>query len=208
MVQNKSSPVAGARRGRPKAYDRTTALRRLRELFWQNGYAGTSLDDMSAATTMNRPSLYNAFGDKSAAFKEVLEDYVADTRALYSEAFRADVPLRESLKRVYETAIRIYQDDSGMGRGCFMISAALIDSIRDRDIADKVLATLHELDTAFRWRLKVAQQKGELSPNANIGALATVAIAMHNTLSIRMRAREDMATLRRFIDQTIGVICG
>lgn len=207
MVQ-KSELSDEPRRGRPRAYDRPTALKRLRELFWQGGYAGTSLDDMSAATAMNRPSLYKAFGDKSAAFSVVLEDYVNDTRTLYSAAFQADVPLREGLRRVYETAIAIYQDENGMGRGCFMINAALIDSIRDREIADRVLAALHELDRAFRWRFKIARQKGELSPNADIDALATVAIAMHNTLSIRMRAREDMATLRTFIDQTIGVICG
>lgn len=204
MVQN----VSDKTRGRPKAYDRPTALKSMREPFWEKGFSGTSLDDLSAATAMNRPSLYNAFGDKSAAFMEVLEDYVAETRALYASAFTAEVPLREGLRQVYDTAIQIYSREDGRGRGCFMISAALMDSLRDREIAEAVLKALHELDRAFRRRLKVAQQKGELSPNADIDALATVATTLHNTLSVRMRAGEDMATLRKFIDQTIGVICG
>jgi TetR/AcrR family transcriptional regulator, copper-responsive repressor len=204
MVQNISDKV----RGRPRAYDRPTALKSMREPFWEKGFSGTSLDDLSAATAMNRPSLYNAFGDKSAAFKAVLEDYIAETRTLYGAAFSADVPLREGLRRVYDAAVQIYAREDGMGRGCFMVSAALMDSLRDHAIAETVLKFLHELDRAFRRRLKIAQQKGELSPNADIDALATLAITLHSTLSVRMRAGEDMATLRKFIDQTIGVICG
>ncbi|ESQ86057.1 hypothetical protein AEAC466_02395 [Asticcacaulis sp. AC466] len=212
MVQNNSKPIAQAprqkARGRPKAYDRTTALKSMRDLFWEQGYAGTSLDDMSAVTAMNRPSLYNAFGDKASAFKAVLEDYVDDVRQMYMAAFAPDVPVRDGLTRVYETAIHIYNREDGVGRGCFMISAALIDSVRDRDIAAKVLEALHEIDRAFRWRLKVAQQAGELSPDADIDTLGMVASTTHNAVAVRMRAGEDLAVVRRFVAQTVGLICG
>ena len=38
------------------------------DVFWQDGFAATSLDDLSAATGLNRPSLYGAFGDKRALY--------------------------------------------------------------------------------------------------------------------------------------------
>ncbi len=195
-------------RGRPPAYDRKTALKSMRDLFWEQGFAATSLDELSGAAAMNRPSLYNAFGDKEAAFRAVLDDYVDQVRAMYVEAFTAEVPLREGLKRVYDTAIRIYNREDGIGRGCFMIGAALTDSLRDRAIAAKILEALHEMDKAFRWRFKVAQERGELSPNADTQALGMIASATHQALSVRMRAGESEASLRRLIDQTIGVICG
>jgi Bacterial regulatory proteins, tetR family len=47
----------------PRAYDTESALRQATEAFWQAGYSGTSLDALSAATGMNRPSLYGAFGN-------------------------------------------------------------------------------------------------------------------------------------------------
>ncbi len=57
-------PVAPKRRGRPRAYQPEIALGKALDLFRKDGFAATSLDDLSAATGMNRPSLYGAFGDK------------------------------------------------------------------------------------------------------------------------------------------------
>src|SRR5262249_62099226 len=65
MVQKSEPAGAGAapkRRGRPRGYNPETALRNAIEAFWQTGYSGTSLDDLSSATGMNRPNLYAAFG--------------------------------------------------------------------------------------------------------------------------------------------------
>ena len=64
MVQKLRTERPPKRRGRPRAYDPQVALARAAAVFWKAGYAGTSLDDLVAATGMNRPSLYAAFGDK------------------------------------------------------------------------------------------------------------------------------------------------
>jgi AcrR family transcriptional regulator len=58
------APPAPKRRGRPRAYQPDIALGKALDLFRKNGFAATTLDDLSAATGMNRPSLYGAFGDK------------------------------------------------------------------------------------------------------------------------------------------------
>src|SRR5260370_41403289 len=62
-------------RGRPRSYDPETALDSAAQLFWAKGFADTSLDDLSAAMGMGRPSIYNAFGDKEALFLRALERY-------------------------------------------------------------------------------------------------------------------------------------
>ncbi len=206
MVQKTESGVKA--RGRPKAYDRSTALKSMRDLFWDQGYAATSLDALAAATTMNRPSLYNAFGDKAGAFKAVLDDYIDDVRRRYRPAFVAPVPLREALHRIYETAIEIYSTETGPGRGCFMVGAALTDSLRDPDVAARLRDAFHEMDRAFLRRLQIAQDRGDLSPNANLEALAMVASATHSALSVRMRSGESLDDVRRFFNHAIGVICG
>ncbi|HKU95144.1 MAG TPA: hypothetical protein VJR58_07710, partial [Vineibacter sp.] len=48
-------------RGRPRAYDPEQALAQATDTFWRTGFSGTSLDDLSGAMGMNRPSLYGAF---------------------------------------------------------------------------------------------------------------------------------------------------
>src|SRR6202521_4415529 len=86
MVQKKSKPQSkppqrpqeeppARRRGPPRQYDPGPAPAKAAEAFWKYGYAATSLDDLAAATGMNRPSLYAAFGDKRAIYLKALAHY-------------------------------------------------------------------------------------------------------------------------------------
>ena len=77
MVHKKATRA----RGRPRAYDPTTALTGARDAFWRHGYSATSLDVLSDATDMNRPSMYAAFGDKRSLYLQTLDGYIADASA-------------------------------------------------------------------------------------------------------------------------------
>ena len=85
MVQKSKKPPAAKlddpcrpkRRGRPRAYQPEVALGKALDLFRKDGFAATSLDDLSAATGMNRPSLYGAFGDKRELY---IKSYAALSR--------------------------------------------------------------------------------------------------------------------------------
>src|SRR5881392_1944302 len=104
MVQKEARPVKSdppKRRGRPRAYDPQVALARAAEVFWKAGYAGTSLDDLAAATGMNRPSLYAAFGDKRDLYLKTLEYYRDESRALARAAMADNPTLRVLLTRFY-----------------------------------------------------------------------------------------------------------
>ena len=83
---HKSTDETKRRRGRPRAYDPEVALNRAIGAFWNAGYSGTSLDDLAAATGMNRPSLYAAFGDKHALYVKALEHYWQMSYAAMREA--------------------------------------------------------------------------------------------------------------------------
>ena len=80
-------PVPPKRRGRPRAYEPEVALGKALDLFRKDGFAATSLDDLSAATGMNRPSLYGAFGDKRELFIKSYRRYREDARAAHGRYF-------------------------------------------------------------------------------------------------------------------------
>src|SRR5215469_11570855 len=95
----KDAPAAAKRRGRPRAYEPDVALAKALDLFRKEGFAATSLDDLSAATGMNRPSLYGAFGDKRELYIKSYQRYRDDARAAMIEIFRREMPIRERLSR-------------------------------------------------------------------------------------------------------------
>ncbi len=203
MVQ-KSAP---AKRGRPRAYDEETALAQAMRVFWTGGYAATSLDELSAATRMNRPSLYAAFGDKQALYRTLIERYRAMARAAMAEAL-AGRPLREGLRRVYDGALSIYFGGGKDPRGCFMIGTAVTEAASDRAVRASLNEGLREIDAAFEARLRQAQDDGELARSTDPAALAKLASGALYFLAIRSRAGEPRAVLERAADDAIGLICG
>src|SRR5215475_4762100 len=102
------APIAPRRRGRPRAYEPDVALGKALDLFRRDGFAATSLDDLSAATGMNRPSLYGAFGDKRALYIKSYQRYRDEARAAMVDIFGAEAPLRQRLERIYKIALDIY----------------------------------------------------------------------------------------------------
>jgi len=207
MVQ-KMSETEPRRRGRPCAYDPQAALLRATDAFWRTGYAGTSLDEISAATGMNRPSLYAAFGDKRALYLEALAHYWQFSFAAMREALADDRPLAEALMRVYEGALSIYFSGDGRPRGCFVIGTAVTEAVEDSEIRNSLAAGLHTFDSEFEVHLRTAREKGELRDDADPAALAVLATATMHTIAVRARAGASRAELREIARGAVRVICG
>ena len=202
------SEVSAKRRGRPRAYDPEVALAKATDIFWAQGFAGASLDDLSAATGMNRPSLYGAFGDKQTLFRSALERYMDSSRAAMTRAFRGGGSLREILARVYHTALGFYLSDDMGGRGCFLASAGLGQAVVDSEVRQIVADGLHELDRGVEGLMQRRQARGELPASVDPVALGHVASMMMNALSVRARAGETRQQLEATIPVMVGLICG
>ena len=213
MVQKsvKAAPrpatAAPSRRGRPRAYDPDTALAQIRDTFWDRGFAAASLDDLSAATGMNRPSLYGAFGDKRALYLETIARYRDLARQAMAEALGGDRPLRQALARVYESALDLYFSGGGEPRGCFLIGTGVAESVRDPEVRQAVGAALAEIDDAFAARIRQAQKAGELPKSANAAALAKIASAVLHSLAARSRAGDSRKDLEATVETALDLIC-
>src|SRR3981081_2328389 len=160
-----AEPVAPKRRGRPRAYQPEVALGKALDLFRSEGFAATSLDDLSAATGMNRPSLYGAFGDKRELYIKSYQRYRADARAAMSDIFRDELPIRKRLERIYAVALDIYLCGDAGPRGCFTVMTAASEAVSDPDIRVMVLEGFSELDKAFAACFRRAKEKGALPPS-------------------------------------------
>ena len=207
MVQKKSD-TEPKRRGRPRAYDPQAALLRATDSFWRAGYTGTSLDEISAATGMNRPSLYAAFGDKRALYLEALAHYWQLSFAAMREPLAEDLALDAALMRVYDGALSIYFSGDGRPRGCFVIGTAVTEAVEDAEIRQSLAAGFKTFDADFEARFRAARAKGELKDDADPAALAVLATATMHTIAIRARAGAPRAELRELARKAISVICG
>ncbi|WP_022720711.1 TetR/AcrR family transcriptional regulator [Rhodopseudomonas sp. B29] len=207
-----SAAPAGAsppkRRGRPRAYEPEQALGQALDLFRQRGFAATSLDDLSAATGMNRPSLYGAFGDKRDLYIKSFTRYRDDARARITAAIGGAAPVRQRMKRLYDATLDIYLSGQNGPGGCFTVMTVTSEAIVDPDIRAMVQDTLGELDKAFAALLRTAQKQGELPASADPVLLGQLAAATLHTLSIRARAGTPRTELDKIVDGAIDLIAG
>jgi AcrR family transcriptional regulator len=202
----KPDSVAPKRRGRPRAYEPDIALGKALDLFRKDGFAATSLDDLSAATGMNRPSLYGAFGDKRELYIKSYARYRADARAAMLEIFRDEMPIRERLARIYAVALDIYLSGESGPRGCFTVMTAASEAVFDPDIRAMVLEGFSELDRAFAACFRHAKENGELPASADPVVLAQLASATIHTIAIRARARVLRKELEAIVKGAIDLM--
>ena len=203
-----AAPVAPKRRGRPRAYEPEIALGKALDLFRKDGFAATSLDDLSAATGMNRPSLYGAFGDKRELYIKSYQRYRADARAGMIGIFRDQLPIRQRLERIYAAALDIYLSGEAGPRGCFTVMTAASEAVADPDIRKLVLEGFFELDRAFAACFRLAREKRELPETADPAVLAQLASATVHTIAIRARARVPRKELEAIVKGAIDVMVG
>src|ERR1700694_373916 len=200
------APEAPKRRGRPRAYQPEIALGKALDLFRKDGFAATSLDDLSAVTGMNRPSLYGAVGDKRELYIKSYARYRADARAAMLDIFREELPIRKRLQRIYAVALDIYLSGEAGPRGCFTVMTAASEAVADSEIRAMVLEGFAELDKAFASCFRLAKDKGELPASADPVVLAQLASATVHTIAIRARARVRRRELEAIVNGAIDLM--
>ena len=202
MVQK--NPVAAAR-GRPRSFDTDEVLARVRDTFWKYGYAGTSMDQLSAATGLHKPSLYGAFGDKKALYLAALDNYLAEVRAEFAEAFAVPT-LFDSLYQVSECSIDKFLRGKNDGTGCFMMSTAVPEAAEDPEIGKVVRGSMESLERAFVRRFERAIAEGEIPGTVDPNVLTMILVANHYEMSGRARAGYSREELRTMADRAQDLV--
>jgi len=217
MVQKKSQPketsqetepAAARRRGRPRQYDPDRALADAAATFWKNGYGGTSLDDLVAATGMNRPSLYAAFGDKSDLYLKTLERYQRKSRTKTLELLADNPSLRVFLTRFYDGALEIYRAGGADARGCYSISTAPAQATVDPAVREFLDDSIRGTDAFLTGVIGKARERGEIATSADPAALAQIATATLHTIAVRSRVGASRKQLKALAAAAIDLICG
>ncbi|MBY5588769.1 TetR/AcrR family transcriptional regulator [Rhizobium leguminosarum] len=196
------------KRGRPRAFDAKAALGKARNVFWDKGFAAASLDNLSAATNLNRPSLYGAFGDKEDLYLDTLEGYRQDGMNTLAEALEPSLPLRDNIARVYSGALAIYLHGETAARGCLLIGTASVEAVQHERVREVLGRSLNDFDDEIEKRMRLGVERGELPQSADPQMLARLASAVMHSLAVRARAGDSRETLEAIARSGVELICG
>ena len=192
-------------RGRPREYDPDQALDAAMMVFWAQGFSGTSLDDLASAMNMNRPSLYNAFGDKESLYRLALAGVVAELKRGVGASLSAEPDLEKGLRSFYYSALEIYFATEP-APGCFVMCTAPVEALTHPEVRSDVRAVIAELDGVLSRRFAKAQADRQFPAAGDPKAAAKVAQAVLHSLAIRARSGESKASLRKMARDAVRVL--
>ena len=190
-------------RGRPRSFDRDQALDTAMMLFWQRGYEGTSLNDLTEGMGIRPASLYAAFGNKEALFLEALERYRTGVGSGLPRIVNNAPNARDAIRDLLEgTATTITQ--RSQPRGCMIVLSALHGFAESAEV-DRELRSCRAADqTAIVARLKKAVASGELPKSCVPAAMGAYYMAILQGMSVQARDGATRATLMAIADQAMN----
>ncbi|OAN70535.1 TetR family transcriptional regulator [Rhodobacteraceae bacterium EhC02] len=170
---------------RKPTYDRNETIARARDLFWQQGWAGTSLKDLEAVLQMKPGSFYAAFGSKDALYRLALEKYASDGLDRLDQLARTLGPL-ESLQRFPQMVIG---NDNAPAKACMLSKTLLELQAQKHPLAHDAHLHLLRMESRFAELFAQAQQCGEISGDHDPAALARR--YQSDLLGLRVSAERD-----------------
>jgi AcrR family transcriptional regulator len=175
--------ISGKRgRGRPPEFDREFALDQAMWLFWNRGFDGTSMADLSQAMEMSPSSLYAAFGDKEALYKAAVGHYLSGPGSYLGRALAREGPARQVMARMLEEAA-LELSQPGQPAGCMVALGATHTSPQARAVQAYLLQKRRESVESLAARIPQA----ELPPGRSALELARYLMAVLQGMSVQAR---------------------
>lgn len=187
--------------GRHRVFNKDVALEQAMEVFWTNGFPGTSLTDLTTAMGINKPSLYSAFGNKEELYKSTLERYVEKQGAIHTKYLSsANKCLRERLQD-YLTSIAEMVTDPELPGGCYVCVST--SEIGGTCIPDNAMQTIIKINKATKHSLieffKSELASGNLASEKSAAVIADYIFTLQFGLAVMARNGAKLAELREVI---------
>lgn len=176
-------------------------------VFAVKGFSATSLDDLVTATGLNRPSLYNAFGNKEGVYRAALARFTGHLDAALGRLVADEPDLRRALGNFYRGALDVYYATKPP-LGCFLFCTATVEIVVHEDIQADLAAVLARVDGLLESKFRAAQQAGAFDADADCRLAAQVAQGVLHSLAIRARAGATRKSLERMAEFAVGALVG
>lgn len=191
-------------RGRPREFDENDAIVAAAQLFWQKGLTATSLEELAQAMKMNRPSIYNAFGNKEAIYRKSLDFFCGQLDAAVDALDGCDDVVTGFIG-FFDQAIDVYCGQSPP-LGCLMVCTAPSEALSHPEVRGDLADLIERLDAGLARRLARAKDEGQVSAALDPGRTAELLQATLQTLALRARAGTAADDLREIARYAVGTL--
>ncbi|MCM2369950.1 TetR/AcrR family transcriptional regulator [Aporhodopirellula aestuarii] len=188
-----------------KSFDESEVIDKAMHVFWQKGYMATSISDLTAATGIQRGSLYNAFSGKQELFLRSLQKYDREQRCVLLKRLEAiDDPLK-AISVLFDAIVQQSMEDP-QKKGCFLINTSLTLSEHDDEAQALVSTALKEFTQFFARQIKLGQQREQIPVTVPVRATARALFALVVGIRVMGRGGFDKPALHQVAKQALRLV--
>ena len=169
--------------GRPRGFDSDEALERAMLVFWEQGYEGATLTDLTSAMGITRTSMYAAFGNKEELFHKAFQRYLDGPASYVLRAL--EQPTARQVAEALLTGSVCAVTGSGSPAGCLAVQGSLAAGDVGRPARDALASAREESWARLRDRFQQAVADGDLPPDADPGLLARFLMTVSNGMAVQ-----------------------
>ena len=193
-----ASETNHAKIGRPRAFSEPDALDAAMRVFWEKGYEGASLDDLTGAMGINRSSLYATFGDKEALFQKAVERYREGPMGFFHEALQQPTA-RGVVEALFRGTVKFLADPSHP-KGCLSLQGGLACGAGAENVNQSMIDWRKDGQSILQKRLQRARSEGDLADDVNPKDLARYIAIVINGLGVQAVNGATAAEMNRAVE--------
>jgi AcrR family transcriptional regulator len=193
--------------GRPREFDKDAALARARDLFWERGYEGVSMADLTNALGLASARIYAAFGSKEDLFRQAVELYESQEGGFADRALAQEPTVIRAMERMLREAVELYTRKRGP-RGCMVVAAATNCSSENEPLRQWLAEHRLARTAAIVKRMKKAVRNGELRKGADARSLGDLCATVLHGISVQARDGVPRERLLAVIPPLISILEG
>ncbi|WP_323748094.1 TetR/AcrR family transcriptional regulator [Catenulispora rubra] len=191
-------------RGRPRGFEEDEVLDRAIRVFWEHGYEGASMSDLTAAMGINKPSLYAVFGSKEELFRRAVVRY-RDTYVAYAPA-TLDEPTAYGVVERYLRAAVNALTGGDHPPGCLSIQGGLSCAPGNSGVSEFLAEFRAVFEDALAKRLARAEREGDLVAGTDTAALARFVVTLGQGLAVHAAAGAGCEGLQASVDVALRAV--
>ncbi len=192
---------------RTKEFDESLVLERARNLFWEQGYTATSIQDLEQRLGISRSSIYRFFGGKRQLYDRTLAEYQVENLGRLQNALLRTDDVQQQLLNIFTGMAReVHPDCKAEARGCYIVNATTEMANNCAEALSFVAENRVKFVAIMEKALARAQVQGKLEAGADAKAWAEYLYLCFNGLQVVVQTKMDREALVKAVTRSINAL--
>lgn len=192
--------------GRPKQFDRDDAVNSAMNVFWNKGYDGASMKNLTEAMGISSPSLYAEFGDKHGLYLETIDSYANDDGCAPLVALETEPDITKAARAFFEAVVTYATHHESGATGCFLVSCVSTSAGNVSGTQELLRKAIETTDARITARFDMEKTRGTLPTDFPSLERAKLLFDLRQGMVFRARAGFEDASLLDDIDKNVAAV--